>query len=68
MSIPTATSYPSARSGKPINIGDQATIVGFVVAVNGTGPTASVTVQWAGSGNLSSTLQAQDVAATAQTL
>ena len=67
MSIPTATQYPSARSGKPINIGDQATVVGFVSSVSGTGPTATVTLQLAGSG-LSVNVQAQDVAATAQTL
>lgn len=67
MSIPTAVSYPSARSGKPININDQATIVAFVTAVSGTGPSATVTLQLAGSG-LSVNAQAQDIAATAQTL
>jgi hypothetical protein len=67
MSIPTATQYPSARSGKPINLQDQATVQGFVTAVSGTGPAATVTIQLAGSG-LSVNVQAQDVGATTQTL
>lgn len=67
MSIPTATSYPSTRAGKPANIGDQATIVGFITAVSGTGPSATVTISLAGSG-LSVNIQAQDLAATTQTL
>ena len=68
MSTPTATSYPSARSGKPINIGDLCTIVGTVTAVSGTGPSATITVTLSGSGTIVSTVQAQDVAATTQTL
>lgn len=67
MSTPTSTSYPSTRSGKPINISDAITVVGFVTAVSGTGPSATVTVQLAGSG-ASVTVQAQDVGATTQTL
>lgn len=67
MSIPTATSYPSARSSKPINIADQCTIVAFVTSVSGTGPTASVVVSLQGSGT-SVTVQAQDIAASTQTL
>jgi hypothetical protein len=67
MSTPTSTSYPSTRAGKPININDQITVVGFVTSVAGTGPSATVTVQLAGSGN-SVNVQAQDVAATTQTL
>lgn len=68
MSTPTATSYPSSRAGKPINIGDAVTIVGSVTAVSGTGPTATLTVTLAGSGVSVSTVQAQDVAASGQTL
>jgi hypothetical protein len=56
------------RAGKPINVGDGATVVGVVTAISGTGPTASVTVQWAGSGNSSANVQAQDIGATTQTL
>ena len=67
MSVPTSTSYPSARSGKPININDQVTVIGFVTAVSGTGPTATLTVQLQGSGN-SVSVQAQDAAASTQTL
>jgi hypothetical protein len=67
MSTPTSTSYPSARSGKPINIGDQCTVVATVTSVSGTGPSATVNVTLLGSGNLVA-VQAQDVAATAQTL
>jgi len=68
MSTPTSTSYPSARSGKPINIGDAVSIIGTVTAVSGTGPTATITVTLAGSGVSVSTVQAQDVAASGQTL
>ena len=67
MSTPTSTSYPSARSGKPININDQVTVIGFVTAVSGTGPSATLTVQLQGSGN-SVSVQAQDAAASTQTL
>ncbi len=67
MSTPTSTSYPSARSGKPINLLDPVTVVGSVTAVSGTGPTASLTVLLAGSGT-TVTVQAQDVAASTQTL
>lgn len=67
MSIPTSTSYPVARSGKPINLQDAVTVVGTVTAVSGTGATASLTVLLAGSAT-SVTVQAQDVAASGQTL
>ena len=67
MSVPTATSYPSSRAGKPINTNDNVTIVGQVTAVSGTGPTATLTVTLAGS-LTSVTVQAQDVAASGQTL
>lgn len=68
MSTPTAQSYPSARNGKPININDQVTILGQVTAVSGTGPTATLTVSLTGSGVQLTTVQAQDVAASTQTL
>jgi hypothetical protein len=59
---------PCDRAGKPMNVGDQCTVIGFITAITGTGPTAAVTVQWQGSNNISLTVQAQDVAATTQTL
>ena len=67
MSTPTSTSYPSTRAGKPINISDGVTIEGFVTAVSGTGPSATLTITLAGSGN-SVSVQAQDVGASTQTL
>jgi len=67
MSTPTSTSYPSTRSGKPMNIADQVTIIAFITAVSGTGPSAVLTVQLQGSGN-SVSVQAQDCAASTQTL
>jgi len=67
MSIPTATSGPCTRAGKPINIGDQATIVGTVTAVTGTSDSATVAVTLSFSGN-SVNVQAKDVSATGQTL
>lgn len=67
MSTPTSTAYPSTRAGKPINLNDGITVVGFVTAVSGTGPSATVTLTLAGSG-ASVTVQAQDCAASTQTL
>ena len=67
MSVPTATSYPSSRAGKPINVGDAVTVVGTVASVSGTGPTATVTITGLGSG-INASCQANDVAASAQTL
>jgi|HubBroStandDraft_1064217.scaffolds.fasta_scaffold04593_4 hypothetical protein len=40
--------YAMSRNGKPINIGDQVSIVGVVTAISGTGPGANVTVQCSG--------------------
>ncbi len=68
MSIPTSTAYPLSRDGKPINIGDGVTILGTVTAVSGTGSSATLTVTLAGSGVSVSTVQAQDVGASTQTL
>jgi hypothetical protein len=45
--VPFATS----RNGKPINVGDQVSIVGIVTAIVGTGATANVTVQCSGTTN-----------------
>ena len=67
MSIPTATSGPSTRAGKPINIGDQVTVVGYVTAVTGTSDTATIAVTLASSGN-SVNVQAKDCSASTQTL
>lgn len=62
-----AAPYASTRDGKPININDQATIAAFVTGISGTGPSAVITLQLQGSG-LTVNVQAQDVAATTQTL
>lgn len=67
MSTPTAQSYPSSRAGKPINVGDNVTVVGTVSSVSGTGPTATVNVTGLGSG-ITVAVQANDVAASGQTL
>ena len=62
-----AAAYASTRDGKPININDQATLAAFVTGISGSGPSAVITVQMQGS-NLILNVQAQDVAATTQTL
>jgi hypothetical protein len=67
MSIPTATSGPCTRAGKPINIGDQVTVTGAVTAVTGTSDTATIAVTLSVSGN-SVNVQAKDCAASTQTL
>lgn len=60
---------PNSRAGKPLNVGDAVTVIGFITGLGtGTAPTTAVTVQWAGSNNLSTTVQAQDCAASTQTL
>lgn len=50
----------TTRSGKPVKVADQVTLVGTVTAVTGTGPTATITVQLSGSGN-SVSAQGQDL-------
>jgi hypothetical protein len=55
------------RAGKPVNVGDGATIVGSVTAITGSGPTATIAITLAGSG-VSVNVQAQDIGATTQTL
>jgi hypothetical protein len=45
MAYPQATS----RTGKPLNIGDQVSISGTIVAITGSGDGANITVQCAGS-------------------
>ena len=67
MSTPTAQSYPIARTGKPINIGDTVTVLGTVASVSGTGTGAALTVTTLGL-NSSISVQAQDVGASTQTL
>lgn len=54
------------RAGKPISVGDAATVVGTVAAISGSGPSATITFTLYGS-NTNVTVKAQDVAATAQT-
>ena len=54
------------RAGKPINVGDQATVVGTVAAISGSGPTATITFTLSTT-NTNVTVKAQDVAATTQT-
>jgi hypothetical protein len=64
----STNSGPNTRDGKPINVADQATIVGFVTVVpTNIGVTTPITIQLQGSG-LIVTVQAQDIAATTQTL
>jgi len=59
---------PNSRAGKPLNVNDQVTVVGFITAIAaGTAVTTNITVQLAGSGN-SVTVQAQDCGASSQTL
>lgn len=59
---------PNSRAGKPLNVNDQVTVVGFITAIAaGTSNTTVITVQLAGSGN-SVSVQAQDCAASTQTL
>jgi hypothetical protein len=60
---------PNSRAGKPLNVNDQVTVIGFITAITNpnNGPTATITVQLAGS-LVSVNVQAQDVAASAQTL
>lgn len=59
---------PNSRAGKPLNVGDQVTVVGFITAIAaGTSNTTNITVQLAGSSN-SVTVQAQDCGASSQTL
>ena len=59
---------PNSRAGKPLNVNDQVTVVGFITAIAaGTSNTTNITVQLAGSGN-SVTVQAQDCGASTQTL
>ena len=64
----SVNSGPNTRDGKPINVGDQATLVGFVTAIGPQAGNASlVTLTMQGSG-LSIQVQCQDVAASTQTL
>lgn len=59
---------PNTRAGKPINVGDQITVIGTVTAVaSNVGPTTVITVSLASSG-ISISPQAQDCAASTQTL
>jgi hypothetical protein len=59
---------PNSRAGKPLNVNDQVTVVGFITAIAaGTSPSTNITVQLAGSGG-SVTVQAQDCGASTQTL
>jgi hypothetical protein len=60
---------PSSRAGKPINVGDSVTLVGSITTLNTGTPSVSqtLTVTLAGSG-LVITCQAQDVAASTETL
>jgi hypothetical protein len=64
----SVNSGPNTRAGKPINVNDQITVVGFVTNVGAqAGVNSLITIQLAGSG-LSIVAQAQDCAASAQTL
>jgi len=64
----SVNSGPNTRDGKPINVNDQATLAAFVTVVPANvGPTTLITLQMQGSG-LTIQVQAQDIAATTQTL
>jgi len=58
---------PTSRAGKPLNVNDAVTVIGSITAITGSGNTATITVQLAGSGN-SISAQAQDCSASTQTL
>jgi hypothetical protein len=59
---------PNSRDGRPVNTGDAATIVGTLGTVPANvGPTTVIPVTLAGSG-LVVNVQAQDIAASTQTL
>ena len=59
---------PTSRAGKPLNVNDAVTVIGFVTAVAANvGPATVITVTLAGSGN-SISPQAQDCSASTQTL
>lgn len=64
----STNSGPNTRDGKPINQNDAATLVGTVgVVPANSGPTTVIPITLAGSG-LVVNVQAQDIAATTQTL
>ena len=68
-------SGPNSRAGKPLNIGDSVTVIGSISSatpntngvITNSGPTSSIVVTLAGSGN-AVTVQAQDCSASTQTL
>jgi hypothetical protein len=64
----STNSGPNSRDGKPVNTGDAATIVGTLGTVpTNSGPTTLIPVTLSGSG-LVVNVQAQDIAASTQTL
>lgn len=50
----------TSRAGKPVNVGDAASVAGVVAAVSGTGPTATITFTLATT-NTNVTVKAQDL-------
>jgi len=60
---------PSSRAGKPLNVGDLVTVIGSITTLNTSTPSVSqtLTVTLVNSG-LVITCQAQDVAASTETL
>jgi len=59
---------PNSRAGRPVNTGDAATVVGVLGTVPANvGPTTVIPITLAGS-NTTVNVQAQDIAASAQTL
>jgi len=57
----------NSLSGKPMNVGDQVTIVGSITAISGYGPTATISVKAFNSGN-SLSVQANDCGASTETV
>ncbi len=56
----------NSRDGRPLNVGDQATVLGTIVSIAG-GDTGTVVVKLVNSGN-NVNVQAQDIGASTQTL
>jgi hypothetical protein len=66
MSIP-ASNQANSRAGKPMNVGDQVTVLGTIASITGYGPTATLVVTLAGSG-ATAAVEAQDCGASSETL
>lgn len=63
----TTGQQANSRDGKPLNVGDNVTLIGTITAISGYGPGATITVTLAYSGS-SINAEALDCAASQQTL